>query len=315
MPKYNITRFNVHDGPLNASMVADVTLSAFNEYPVDFDVPELSFDILVPGCEADDYIQVVDATTHEVHVQPHSRISANVTGVVHELPDALIKECPNTNSTPLDSFLSSFIKGDPATLYVRGSSNPSPETPDWIADLLSSVTVAVPFPGRSLDNLIKNFSLTDVNFSLPDPDAEPDDPTSHPQVSGNILVLAGLPSELNFGIDVTDVKATADVMYKHSKMGELNLREWQAAKSTRIDAKDGSEALLKIESKIANAPLEITDSDVFSEVIQMLIFGRDKIMLDIVASVDIKVHTALGNIVVKGVPAEGTIPVKRPSLF
>ncbi|KXJ96897.1 hypothetical protein Micbo1qcDRAFT_3940 [Microdochium bolleyi] len=310
MPKYNITRLNVHDGPLNASMIADVTLSAFNEYPVDFDVPELSFDILVPGCEADDYIQVVDAITHEVHVQPHSQVSANITGVVHEFPDALTEECPNSDSSPLDSFLSSFIKGDPATLYVRGSSKPDPKTPGWIAELLSSVTVAVPFPGRSLDNLIRNFSLTDVNFSLPDPDAEPGDPASHPQVSGNILVLAGLPSEMNFGIDVTDVRATADVMFHSKKMGELNLRKWQAARSTRLDKKDGSEALLKIESKIVDAPLEITDSDVFSEVIQMLIFGRDKIMLDIVALVDIKVHTALGNIVIKGVPAQGTIPVK-----
>ncbi|KAH7040451.1 uncharacterized protein B0I36DRAFT_233805 [Microdochium trichocladiopsis] len=308
LPKYNITRFNVHDGPLNASMIADVTLSAFNEYPVDFNVPELLFDILVPGCKPDDFIQVVDAMTHEVHVQPHAEVSANVTGVVRELPDALTEECPHSDSSPLDTFLNSFIKGEPATLFVRGNSHPGPQTPEWITELLSSVTVPVPFPGRSLDNLIRNFSLTDVNFSLPDPDAEPDDPASHPQVSGNILVLVGLPSELNFGINVTDVKATADVLYHSRKMGELNLRKWQAAKSTRIE--DQKESLLKIESHISKAPLEITDSDVFSEVIQMLIFGRDKIMLDIVASVDIKVQTALGDIVVKGVPAEGTIPVK-----
>jgi len=313
MPKYDITRLNLHDGPLNSSMIADVTLSAFNKYPVDFDVPELAFDILIPGCETDDFIQVVDAMTHEIHVHSHSKVYANVTGVIRELPDALTTQCPHSDTSPLDSFLGSFIKGEPATMFVRGSSQSGPQTPDWITNLLSSVTVPVPFPGRSLDNLIRNFSLTDVNFSLPDPDAEPEDPRSNPQVSGNILVLAGLPSELNFGIEVTDVKATADVLYKSRKMGELNLREWQAAKSTRME--DHGESLLKIESRIKNAPLEITDSNVFSEVIQMLIFGRDKIMLDIVASVDIKVQTSLGDIVVKGVPAEGKIPVKRPSLF
>jgi len=44
------------------------------------------------------------------------------------------------------------------------------------ASRLSSITVPVPFPGRSFENLIRSFSLLDVHFKLPDPTAEPDDP-------------------------------------------------------------------------------------------------------------------------------------------
>lgn len=312
VPKYNITRLNVADGPINGSMVADVSLSAFNTYPIQLDIPELAFDILLPGCAHDDLILVADAITSEVHVEPESEVYVDATGVMRELPESLTTACPDSGSSPLDMLLKSFMHGDPATLFVRGSKRPDADTPKWIAELLSSVTLPVPFPGRSLDGLIRNFSLTDVHFTMPDPFAEPGDPDADPKVSGTILVTAGVPSEMNFGINVTNVRARADVLYKTQKMGELNLREWQHANSTRVEGKNGDEATLRIESRIEDAPLNVTDSDVFSDVLQALLFGDKAVKLDIDAAVDIKVVTALGTLVVKDVPAQGKIPVKRP---
>ncbi|KAL7624362.1 hypothetical protein AAE478_005926 [Parahypoxylon ruwenzoriense] len=311
IPQYNITRFNVADGPINGSMLADVSLSAFNEYPVGLDIPELAFDILVAGCATSDpFILVAEAATSGVHVEPRSNVEADVKAVIRELPKSLTRVCPDSTSSPLDILLRRFMHGDPATLFVRGSRHPDGDTPKWVADLLSSVTVPVPFPGRTLDGLIRNFSLTDVHFTMPDPFADPDDPESSPKVSGNILVTADLPSEMNFAIDVTDVRATADVLYKSNKMGELNLREWQRANSTRVEGKGDEGASLKIESRIVNAPLNVTDSAVFSEVVQALLFGSKPVQLHINALVDIKVQTTLGNLTLKEVPAEGKIPVK-----
>ncbi|ORY64001.1 uncharacterized protein BCR38DRAFT_342489 [Pseudomassariella vexata] len=314
MPQYNITRLNVEDVPApgnKKSMVADVSLAAYNEYPVQLDVPELAFEILVPGCDADDpYIIVADAVTSEVLVKPRAEVEVDVHGLVRELPDSLTHACPNSRSSPLDLLLEQYMHGEPATLFVRGSSQPDGSTPRWIADILSSVTLPVPFPGRSLDGLIRNFSLTDVQFTLPDPFASPEDPEATPKVSGNILVTAGLPREMNFAINVTKVRAFADVFYKSQKFGELNLRKWQHANSTRVEANKGQEASLKIESRINDAPLNVTDGDVFSDVVQTLLFGGKPVRLDIKASVDVKVETALGQLVLKDVPAEGTIPVK-----
>lgn len=314
MPQYNITRFNVQDGPMNGTMLADVSLSAFNQYPIGVDIPELAFDILVPGCAiSDPSILVAEAATSEVRIEPRSDVEADVKAVIRELPETLTHACPNSESSPLDVLLRQFMHGEPATFFVRGSRHPDGDTPKWIADILSSVTVPVPFPGRTLDGLIRNFSLTDTHFTLPDPFADPDDTNSNPKVSGNILVTAGLPSEMNFGIQVTNVRATADVLYGSKKMGELNIEEWQHANSTRVEGKGDEEATLRIESRVIDAPLNITDSDVFSDVVQTLLFGNKVVRLRVKALVDIKVQTTLGNLIIKEVPAEGKIPVKRPS--
>ncbi|KAI0392719.1 hypothetical protein F5Y17DRAFT_435230 [Xylariaceae sp. FL0594] len=311
MPKYNITRFNVEDGPMEGSMLVGLSLSALNEYPIQLDIPELAFEIMVPGCaEADPLIVVAEASTGAVHVDPSSDVSVNVYGVIQELPESLTRACPHSSSSPLDILLRQYMNGEAATLFVRGSSHPDGDTPKWIADILASVTVPVPFPGKSLDGLLQDFSLTDVHFTLPDPFADPTDPASNPKVSGNILVIAGLPSEMNFGIDVKSVRAAADVTYKSKKMGELNLRKWQHAKSTRIEGEGSEGPRLQIESRITDAPLNITDSDVFSDVVQALLFGSKPIELGVQALVDVKVQTSLGELVLKEIPAEGKIPVK-----
>ncbi|KAI3340267.1 hypothetical protein F4824DRAFT_452665 [Ustulina deusta] len=311
IPKYNITRFIVEDGPLEGSMLVDMSLSAFNEYPVQLEIPELAFEIMVSGCaDTDPLIIVAEASTGEIHVEPLSDVSASIYGVIHDLPDSLTRACPDSSSSPLDMFLKQYMHGEPATLFVRGSSRPDGDTPRWIADILASVTVPVPFPGRTLDGLIRDFSLTDVHFTLPDPFADPNDPDASPKVSGNILVTASLPSDMNFAIDVTNVRATADIIYKTKKMGELNLRKWQHANSTRVNGEGSDGPSLRIESRINEAPLNITDSDVFADVVQALLFGSKPISLDVQALVDVKVETSLGELILKEVPAAGKVPVK-----
>jgi hypothetical protein len=206
--------------------------------------------------------------------------------------------------------LGDYLHGNDTTIFVRGSNSPNGDTPEWITKIISSVTVPVPFPGHTFDNLIKNFSLTDTHFSLPDPLADPGSEEENPQISGNIVVTAALPKEMNFGINVTRVRANADVFYKKEKLGVLNLHKWQAAESERIEPKDGEGAAIKIQSRINNAPLNITDEDVFYDVISALFLG-DGVMLKIEALVDIEVSTVLGKLVIKGMPAEGVVPVRR----
>ncbi len=294
-------------------MAAEVSLSTFNRYPVQLDVPELGFEILVPNCNAlDPFILVADALTSPVAVRPESDVVIDVHGIVRELPEPLTTICPDSESSPLDLLLRRYLNGQAATVFVRGKKESSSGAPDWIGEVISSVTVPVPFPGRTFDKLIRDFSLTDVHFTLPDSTAEPGDPNADPKVSGTIVVTAALPSEMNFNLNVTSIRATADVFYRDNKLGELNLRKWQPANSTRIEPDENHEALLKIQSRIRDAPLNITDGDVLSAVIQALLFGGEKVVLDIKALVGVKVQTVLGELTLKDVPAEGKVPVKRP---
>ncbi|KAJ0167648.1 hypothetical protein CTA2_1326 [Colletotrichum tanaceti] len=298
LPQYNISRLNFRDVPdregQRTAVGADVTITAYNEFPVSLDVPELGFEVLVPNCNSfDPYILLADATTKPLAIKPRSDVTVNVSGIIRELPKSLTRICPNSKSSPLDKFLEQYMHGEAATVYVRGRKMPDSDTPDWVGDILSEITVPVPFPGQGFDNFIKSFSLTDVNFQLPDPMADPDDPDGAPKVSGTVEVLASLPKEMNFNINVTDLRATADVMYQHKKLGELNLDEWQPANSTKLEGTEKHDPLLKIMSRVVDAPLNITDGDVLTDVMQKLIFGGKAVLLDVKASVDIRVNTAL----------------------
>ena len=293
-------------------MAADVSLVLTNEYPVKFMVPSLGFDILVQGCSPDQpYLRLADAITEDIQVQPNTEVEVQVGGFLRKLPETLLATCPQTRKSPLDTLLGEYIRGDETVVYVRGSSSQSRGTPDWVTALIQSITIPVPFPGKGFDNLIRNFSLTDVLFTLPDMLAAPNTPEASPRISATVKALVGLPKEMNFPIDISRVRADADVYYHKKKLGYLDLKHWQKANTTRIDAHDDIEAGLAVESIVKQAPLKITDDDVLTEVVEELLFGGKPVVLGVKADVDVETETALGKFVVREIPAEGKVFVKR----
>ncbi|KAI9850076.1 MAG: hypothetical protein M1838_006088 [Thelocarpon superellum] len=314
IPEYNITRMIVHEIDLPSGekgMAADASLTLRNRYPVKLAVPPLAFKILVPNCdEADPRISLAEALSDSITIEPYTDVQIDVTGIVRQLPDALTTACPDSQSSPLDLFLDGYLHGEDTTIFVRGADAPSNETPRWIAELLSSVTIPLPFPGHTFDNLIQQFSLANVHFSLPDPGAPSGSLEAQPTISATVKALINLPREMNFPIDVTHVRADADVYYHGDKLGRLDLRKWQSANSTRIDTPAGTMPGLLVQSNVEDAPLEVTDEDVFTKVVQALVFGGKVVMLGIKADVDVEVETALGELVVKQIPAEGQVAVK-----
>jgi len=169
----------------------------------------------------------------------------------------------------------------------------------------------VPFGGRDMGNLIKNFTLADVHFHLPDPFAEPGTHEAAPKISAVVKVDIGLPHEMNFPLDVNQVKADADIYYHKKKLGKLNLEKWQKANSTRIEGHGSEGPSLLVQSDIQRAPIDILDDDLFSEVVQALLFSGKSVLMDIKAAVSVGVDTPMGKIAVRGIPAQGVIPVKR----
>ncbi|KAF4979537.1 hypothetical protein FZEAL_4305 [Fusarium zealandicum] len=316
IPDYKIERLDLHDRPVDGHgrkvIEADVSMKVHNDYPVSFRVPTLGFEVLVPNCDSSlPSISVADAITDPIHIRANKDVTADAKGVIRNIPESLTRICPHSKSSPLDHFMSRYLHGDDAQVFVRGKKLNDSDTPEWISDILESITVPVDFPGRSFDSFIRNFSLTDVDFKLPDPFADPNDPNSEPRVSGTAQVLAALPPELNVDLGVEKLRANADLFYEKRKLGELNLRDWQTANSTKVLDDKNDETLLNITSRVIDAPITITDGDVFSEVMQKLLFGDDDLELDIKAEVDVQVTTVLGILTVKKVPAEGKIPVKR----
>lgn len=291
-------------------MAADASVSLMNDYPIRFDVPPLGFDILVPNClPSEEYLLLANATTNKIKILPKQPIDVDVSGIVRQLPDALTNACPGSNTSPLDALIAKYLDGQDTTIFVKGSDAPSSDTPAWITDLIRSVTVPLPLPGHPFGNLIRNFSMTDVHFSLPSPSAEKGTPESKPRISAIVKVLAALPKEMNFPLDVNRVRADADIFYQGKKLGYLNLNEWQDANATKVEDENAASALL-VQSQVVKAPLDITDDDVFSEIVQKLLFGSKGIALSVQANVDVQTNTALGEFVVREIPAKGKVYVK-----
>lgn len=314
MPEYKIDHLGFSNAERDGEkgMVANVSLRFTNDYPVDFDIPKFRFDILVPGCSADeDFLKLGEAMTAEAQIQPKTEVNVAVSGFVRKLPEALITACPETQSSPIDRLLGSYIEGRETLVYVRGSRNPSADTPTWITDFMKDVIVPVPFPGHEFKDLIRNFTLADVHFGLPSPFASPDSPESKPRLSAVVKALIGLPEEIKFPIDVAQVRADSDVYYKKKKLGQLDLGKWQHANSTRTIIPHEKEEGLLVQSIVKNAPLDITDDDVFADVIQALVFGGNPVILGVQAKVDVETETVLGKFVVRGIPAQGKVYVKR----
>lgn len=313
LPTVNISEFNVHDADPSqgkGAMEIDVSVASQINSPFALRIPPLGFNVLVPNCSpGDPYISVADVATKEFPITPGQMTSVDVVGIVRGLSDELTKTCPGKKHSPLDFLVKSYIRGLRTTVYVRGAETPVMGTPEWMVDILKSVTVPLSFTGHALDNLVRNFSMSDVHFALPNPLADPDSPEAQPRVSALLKVLIGLPKQLHLQMDVPRVRAFADVFYHGNKLGVLRLPEWQPANSTIVEGEDSPGLLVEFGMK--NAPLDVTDDDVLTEVLQDLIFEGEPVNLTVAANVDAEVSTGLGKFAIRGIPAEGQVNVKR----
>ncbi|GIC91202.1 uncharacterized protein Aud_007644 [Aspergillus udagawae] len=315
LPDVKISKLNVYDLDTpggSGALAFDVSLTASIDSPLSLTIPSLCFELLVPNCSpGDPNILVADAVIKEFQVEPGASAVMNVVGTMQSLSDELTRACPGREDSPLDFLVKSYMNGRPTTVYIRGADNPSLETPPWLADILKGVTVPMPFTGHALDNLVKNYTMSDVHLSLPDPFAEPDSDESQPRISALVKVLIALPEQINLHVDIPHVRANADVFYHGKELGVVNLPKWQPANASYIKDTDGSQALL-VNFAMKDAPLRVTDEDVLTEILQSLIFEGKPVDLRVVAAVDAEVVTKLGQFAVRGIPAKGAVQVKPP---
>ncbi|KAF7713189.1 Uncharacterized protein PECH_001697 [Penicillium ucsense] len=312
LPKVDVTKLDVRD-TANGALAVDVSATANIKSPVALMIPALEFSIFVPNCSpGDPYILVADSRTNAINVRPGVPTVVSAQGLVKQLPDELTTACPSGDGSPLDVLVSNYMRGRPSTIYVRGADSPSSDTPTWIADILRSVTVPLPFEGDPLDDMMKNFTMSETHFSLPNPFAEPGSPDAQPTVSALVKVLIGLPDHVNITVDIPSVRAHTNVFYHGKQLGTMNLDKWQDAKSTRVELEDGSAAML-VEFSIKDAPLQVKDNDLLAQIVQQMLFGKKGVILHVTATVDAKVATGLGQFAIHGIPGEGDVPVNIPA--
>ncbi|CUS11592.1 unnamed protein product [Tuber aestivum] len=277
-----------------------------NPYPVEFDVPPLFFAIFLSGCKADDLVNIATAETSPLSVESKTDIGVDVFGIIRNIPEELVTACPGSDISPIDIFLGTYLHGKDTTVYIQGSQPPTSNAPSWLQEFLQSITLPVPFPGHSFDSLVKSFSLSHVKFQLPSPDAPAGTPEASLRLSADVLATVRLPRSMNFPLDVSRLKATADVFYEGQKFGTLHFPKWIPASSTA----SGGSTYLYVRAEVRDSLLDIEDYDIFDKIVQKLLSGDGKpIFLSIDGSTDVGIETDLGNFVVRDIPASGNIKI------
>ena len=318
-PEYNITKLNIHNvtNPSHhrSPVVADVSVSIQNHHAVNLTVPSLEFQIFVPNCNPNQTnILVANATTEVINIEPRSPVVIEASGDLHEFPDELTSICPGQAASPLGLLVQKFIRGTETPIYLSGGDQNSSNKPEWLGDILRNLTVPVPLTSHGFGHLVKRFSMTSVAFSLPEPFAEPGTPESKPKVSSLIKVAIGLPPQMNFPVNISRVRALADVYYRGEELGQLDLRKWQRARTAKNETAPPSAPELLVEFDMDKAPLDVTNEDAFADVVQHLIFTGEDVPLEVHAQVDAEADTPMGQFTLQNIPASGQIHLKRKTL-
>ncbi|KAK6339094.1 hypothetical protein TWF696_009881 [Orbilia brochopaga] len=312
LPTAELSRLNLAEVelPEQKALGANVTVSVNNGYPINLEVPALSFSVLLLSCDQQ-FVEVAVARTSAIEIRPYEPIVADVKGLIKSIPFALIETCPGTGTSPLDDLLGQYVRGHSATAYIRGlpSDDKDSGVPAWLEEFLTSVTIPVPFPGgHAFKDIVKSFSLRDVDFQFPEPSADPDGPDSPPIISATVQAIIQLPQEVNALLDVSKILANADILYHGKKLGEFHVPNW--APATTIQHQKQHE--LEIIARVERVPLNVTDAEVLSEVVRKIYFGGGGgVKLQAVGTADVNVKLAsLGAFVIRGIPAQGDIVVK-----
>lgn len=303
-PSFDITRIHAEEVEVgkHKAILANVSATVDNPYPLKFDVPPLGFLISLPGCDVGSQIDTATVVSSEIHIKPKTNIEVDVSGVVRSLPAGLTSACPGTDLSPMDAFLGNYLHGQDAIVYVSGDGSGADDTaPAWLVELLHSITVPVPFPGHSFDNVIQSFSLSHVNIKLPSGEGGPDE--NSPLISANVEVIINLPEQVNVPLDINKLKAIADVAFEKHNFGTLELKKWIPATSEPIPETHQ----LRVIGQVRDVPINITDYAVFQKVVTKLLFGAHGVMLGIEGTADANILTSLGDFVVHDIPAAGNI--------
>lgn len=305
LPNFQVNGLNFGEItlPEYQALTVNASITIQNPFPLDLEVSPLSFTVLLPGCETDDLVVVATAQTSRLVVKPATNIDLDISALIRNLPDTFIATCPKSHTSPMDNFLASYLRGSSNIIYVRGSASSKSDAPAWLLEFLRSLTIPVPFPGHKLGTVIESLDLSNVQFRLPEPDSKPGSPESAPRLNASVRAVVRLPEEISFPVGVQRLRSIVDVSYRGKMFGTLNLHKWIPATSSKVDG----QKQLQVNAVVNNAPLDVTDYDVFEEVVRKFVLGGQPIPLNIDGNVDIDIKTNVGEFVISRIPAAGTI--------
>jgi hypothetical protein len=288
LPPFNISQLDVKDGK-SKGLTGSALLKVLLQSPVDLDVPSISVDVLIDGCERD---KILLATGHNapLHLDTKAKsIQVRAMGKVEHLPKEAMVMCQETRRSPLDRLMQQYLAGNETRVYVRGSA-PMPGDSSWLQRIASRVMLPIDLPGSQTDQFARDIELADVKFNIGGFFRQ-----EKPKISGNIKATIDIPEGIDVKVDINSVKLLADLIFKGRKFATMASPDWSPASSTFVETTE-----LHVQAQLRDVPVTITDNDVFSSVVSALLGGN--VLMDVAGTVDVKVRTGLGELQPRGLP-------------
>jgi hypothetical protein len=309
LPEYSVSAIQVVDDPgVGTSVMA--TADVVNPYPVAVDVPRLGWTVFVAGCSPNDTIRLTNAETGPISVRAGHNITVNVTSTVSSIAEELSRPCGDGPS-PLEILFQSVLDPTQNTTVLISGNHESTTLPSWIPDILSSIKLPIPIPNldTNTSDLISAIHVSEMKITLPPPWAPPGTPHSQPKVSGVIEAIIRPPKEAaNVSINVTAVRADILLFDEGKKFGRVVVPVWSPAKTIQ-------KSKIHVIARVAEVPIEVLDPIVFQRVMGKVLQGRGTVEIGVDGTVDAKVSVLVGDFVVRGIPAQGTVEVNGGSPF
>lgn len=291
LPEFNITTLAVQDSQ-DSGIVGQVALETEFRTLVNVQVPSVNVQVSIEGCKGE-LIPVATGKNLPFNLRnSNSKIAVNAVGECRELPAEAFEKCPDTSGqSPIDRITQRYLAGNTTTVFISGPT--VLENQSWIQKLLTQVTVPIDLPGSGTDQLARDIELLDVKFNLPSFLGG----GGKPKISGKVRGVIDVPTDINVDVKIDSVHVLADLLYKKRKFATIESPGWSPAVS-----KFRAEKELQVEVVLRDAPVTITNQDIFSSVVSELLGGN--VLVDVLGTGDVKVTTALGNLEAHELPIE-----------
>lgn len=318
--QFNLENVKINPVPEGAHGVSVMAMvSAFYNFSIAADIPELTWDLFVPGCQELEYVYVAGVSNLPLRLVPHAVNEVKVHAGITKIPADLGVQCTGTNHSIIDQFVQQYISGALTSVKVRGSWKQPAGVPWWMKPILPLIEIKVPIRGHKMgDKLIRELELTDFMLTFPSSKNPFEKPKGLPKLSANVQATVVPPAALNLtddiGILVNQVRGNAELFSsKGEQFATVDIPDWQPCdtSTTMVDvdpdnSNEGSQQTLAYVLKFSldEVPLNVTDEPVFGEIArQMLFSGSAPITLH--AQVDANLETPVGSFVFSDIPIEG----------
>ncbi|KAA8917342.1 hypothetical protein TRICI_000497 [Trichomonascus ciferrii] len=273
-------------------------------YPVEAEIPELNWNVNIPGCNDGESLMICRGQTAKTQLIPYSSVNVSVLSNLRTVSEKLKTPCAVGKKSPLDRFISRYFEGKGNNIVITGADHQPEHVPEWLGNTLQGIEFTFEFGGKNKDDeIIKDIAFRDFRLHM-------FQSNQNPRVSAVVTVTIQTPEQIAIGSDVPlsvlNAKGLANLFSKqHQKFAEINIPDWVKCTTT---VKDDNTYL--VEFAIKSSPVNVTNEAVFSTVMRQVVFsGSAPVRIE--SLIDAQVHTPVGIFELTEISANGNTEIKR----